>query len=821
MSLVQNLLVHLVRRLGGATLLALMLLLVPQGVLALVLTQNIRGLDGDLLMSVTLLALLLSWWLARCSAQGRLRSGWSLTLALAFGLPVVIVRVGGLTAELLALAARSADLYRAFTVPFSDPAPALDALIASLNALLGDVSTLLGRTQSWLIAVAQARPMFDPVAAALVWAYGAWVIAAWSAWAVRRHGNVLLGLALPTSALALTAFYVGEEPRILLVPLGAALAMMIVIGQAARESRWRAAGIDFWEGMRLDMAVSSVPLLTVLLVLSSVIPAISLEAIVTWAQKTFVQPVVEDRPVVPESLGLQPRPRAARPPDNLQAPGLPRRHLIGARPELSRELVMYVNTSDMPAPQAGIPPELYQAEDIPRLYWLGSTYDFYNGSGWSTSNTRIQHYVAGQPLITPTITATQTQRRVRQYFRLMDNPSGVLYAAGVFESADMDYSALWRSFDDLFGIRAPDVMEYRVDSLVSNAPESVLREVRAEYPDWILDRYLQLPDTLPIRVRTLARDLTATAPTLYDRARAIEAHLRTYSYTLDLPPPPLGRDVVDYFLFDLRRGYCDYFATSMVVLARAAGLPARVAVGYATGTYDPRAARYAVVGTDAHSWAQVYFPGHGWIDFEPTSSRPLIERPLESSQRDLSAVPLSAPAEPITAQRMRAEGQRLGGLVVAGLALAAIGVMWFLSDAWRLSRLPPEQVIVRLYNRLHRRGRELCRPAQVSTDAQTPYEFQAVLDKRLRTVLGGSVHQGADSRLEVDRAELRKLVELYVHVRYSSHRPDTTARAAAINAWFTLRRALWWAWLRDRLLRHRLHRLEVGSGKSQRGAAHR
>jgi transglutaminase-like putative cysteine protease len=81
-------------------------------------------------------------------------------------------------------------------------------------------------------------------------------------------------------------------------------------------------------------------------------------------------------------------------------------------------------------------------------------------------------------------------------------------------------------------------------------------------------------------VLALARDLTATEPTPFDRARAIEAYLRTYPYTLDLPSPKLDRDVVDYFLFDLRQGYCDYYATSMVVLARAAGLPARLAVGY-------------------------------------------------------------------------------------------------------------------------------------------------------------------------------------------------------------------------------------------------
>lgn len=802
MSLVQEAVGWALRRLGVATLLTLAILCVPQFVLAFVLTQNIRGLDSSLLIGMAALGLVSAWWLARACAPGRPGSVWALLLALGIGLPAVAVRVGGLAGKLLALGAQLSDTYRALSTPFADPAPYLEQIALSLSALAGDLATLWGRSQSWLMEVAQGRPAFDPVATALVWSYLVWSVAAWSAWAVRRHANVLLGFVPTVAVLALTVLYVGDEPRALLAPLGAGLALMVVIGQAGREARWRAAGMDFWEGMRLDMTISAVPLLIVLLIAASVVPTFSLERLVRWTQQTFVRPVAEERPVVPESLGLQPRPRPVRPPDNLQAPGLPRRHLIGAGPELSRELVMYVNTSDMPPPAAGIPPELYEAGDIPRLYWLGSTYDFYNGRGWSTSGTREEQFLAGQPLITETIAATlsQTHRPVRQSFLLMANPSGVMYAAGVFESADSDYTAAWRSFGDLFSIRAPDVTEYRVDSWAPNMSESRLREAGASYPDWILERYLQLPDTLPERVRTLARDLTATAPTPYDRAQAIESYLRGYSYTLDLPAPPLGRDVADYFLFDLKRGYCDYFATSMVVLARAAGLPARVAVGYATGTYDPRAARYTVVGSDAHSWPQVYFPGYGWIDFEPTSGLPAIDRPADPLEVDLSALPRAAPTEPITAQRIRAEGQRIAALLLIAMVVVMAGAVWVLGDTWRLSRLPPEQAIARLYGRVYRRGRAL---GVEAGPADTPFEFGAGLDERLRALMDGraGAEGQADARLEIDRAELRRLVDLYVRARYSPHPQDAGARALAINAWLTVRRNLWLAWLRRLLLR--------------------
>ncbi|HAY85794.1 MAG TPA: transglutaminase, partial [Chloroflexi bacterium] len=103
-----------------------------------------------------------------------------------------------------------------------------------------------------------------------------------------------------------------------------------------------------------------------------------------------------------------------------------------------------------------------------------------------------------------------------------------------------------------------------------------MRNTSQEYPDWIANKYLQVPDSVPARVYDLALSLTATQPTPYDRAVAIERYLRQFEYSLEIEDPPEYRDIVDYFLFEQQKGYCDYFASSMVVLARAAGLPARL-----------------------------------------------------------------------------------------------------------------------------------------------------------------------------------------------------------------------------------------------------
>ena len=127
---------------------------------------------------------------------------------------------------------------------------------------------------------------------------------------------------------------------------------------------------------------------------------------------------------------------------------------------------------------------------------------------------------------------------------------------------------------------------------------------------------------MPPELAAYAAEITEAAPpTPYDRAVAIESALRRLPYTLDVPAPPADRELTSWFLFDLKAGYCDYFATAMVVLARLNGIPARLAVGYTMGQFDPQRGDYLVTELNAHSWPELYFPGHGWIPFEPTSGQ--------------------------------------------------------------------------------------------------------------------------------------------------------------------------------------------------------
>jgi hypothetical protein len=132
-------------------------------------------------------------------------------------------------------------------------------------------------------------------------------------------------------------------------------------------------------------------------------------------------------------------------------------------------------------------------------------------------------------------------------------------------------------------------------------------------------------------VRDLSNTLARSRRTNYDKAVAVEQFLRRYPYTLDVKPAPPDRDAVEYFLFDLKQGYCDYFASAMVVLLRAQGIPARLATGYVAGKFDNNSHKFVVTEEEAHSWPEVYFPNYGWMAFEPSGYRPPIVRPEEST----------------------------------------------------------------------------------------------------------------------------------------------------------------------------------------------
>jgi transglutaminase-like putative cysteine protease len=276
---------------------------------------------------------------------------------------------------------------------------------------------------------------------------------------------------------------------------------------------------------------------------------------------------------------------------------------LGQAPNLGDRIVFYV---DAPAAH----------------FWRAVTYDFYTGAGWRTTETDRVDKVTPPSLGREKMDAT---------FDILVPHANLLFGANEPQKVNVPFQ--FQTGDDRAystSVRAVNRNDaqgtYTTTSFVSKASKDDLRKATTVYPTWIKTKYLQLSSSVPARVKDLAFQVAASKATPYDKAEAIETYLRnTYKYSTVVKSPPAGRDPVDYFLFDLKADFCEYFASSMAVLLREVGVPARVVEGFTAGEVDPDG-RYAVREVNAHAWVEAYFPQYGWIEFEPTPSELPFDR---------------------------------------------------------------------------------------------------------------------------------------------------------------------------------------------------
>lgn len=261
------------------------------------------------------------------------------------------------------------------------------------------------------------------------------------------------------------------------------------------------------------------------------------------------------------------------------------------------------------------------------------------------------------------------------------------------------------------------------------------------YPRDLYQRYTQLPETVTERTRQLAYALAAGKSNAYDVASTIEAFVRERISYNEAAPYPGGVDAVDTVLFVRPEGYCTFYASAMAVLLRAVGIPARVAVGYYPADFDSDLGGFLYRDRNAHAWVEVFFPGYGWIPFEPTASRPPIPRGAIPGQSDLLPIDPILGANLPTDERFglrlpeldRPEGAgavgsaasasparpswaktTLIGFLVLLASASVIATAWWLWGTWRLP--PAARLFVRLQRLASIAG---LRPAQ----SLTPLEF--------------------------------------------------------------------------------------------------
>ena len=166
------------------------------------------------------------------------------------------------------------------------------------------------------------------------------------------------------------------------------------------------------------------------------------------------------------------------------------------------------------------------------------------------------------------------------------------------------------------------VSRYEASSNIAQPSRAQLRSAAGSHPPGFSLIYLQLPPRLDARIPRLAQEITASAGNPYDKAVAIENYLTTkYGYTLQLPLTAPA-DPVANFLFERKRGHCEYFASSMALMLRTLQIPSRVINGFRTGEFNDLTSKYVVHASNAHSWVEAYFPGYGWISFDPTPAGP-------------------------------------------------------------------------------------------------------------------------------------------------------------------------------------------------------
>jgi transglutaminase-like putative cysteine protease len=442
---------------------------------------------------------------------------------------------------------------------------------------------------------------------------------------------------------------------------------------------------------------------------------------------------------------------------------------LGQSPNLADRVVMTVD-----APQG--------------RFWRAIAYDFYTGNGWRTTETdKVDK-------LNPTVLGRE---KFEATFEMLVPQQNLLFAANEPVRASISYqfqTGADKSYSSaLRAVRSGQASEkYTVTSYVSVADKAALRRASNIYPDYIKQKYLQLPSTLPQRVRDLAHKVAGEQTDPYDKAEVVESFLRTtYRYAPSVRAPPAGRDPVDFFLFDLKEDFCEYFASSMVVMLRELGVPARVVEGYTAGTLDPSTGKFFVKELDAHAWVEVYFPLYGWIEFEPTPSQAPIFRvdseaigggsagggednpdgtsAIDRGERDLQA-----------ADNAPDEGQGFGGVVQAvqnfdprplAVLMGALLLLLLLAFARFQLRFRGQPSVDSAWGK----ARLLASYAGFAVDpSQTTYEYAAMLGEAVPDA----------------KSPIQDIAEARVHDRYTPAGATDEDVERAVSGWRKLARTL-------------------------------
>jgi len=450
-------------------------------------------------------------------------------------------------------------------------------------------------------------------------------------------------------------------------------------------------------------------------------------------------------------------------------------------------------------------------------YLEGYSLDYFDGHTWTSQAQKNSELFASNSALPQSGSAPTKESVVNTSITIIQPPGGTknfVFAPAqpykftipvtIFTDPTGNLTSAWTQVAQM-----QQNERYQVLSNLSTASTEKLERVPLpdDDPDsWINDPnsaqlqqyYLQLPNNISPKVLATAKAWTQGLGTTYDAVAALQSHLSNqanFTYSVSNPPVPSNIDAVTWLL-QTHKGYCTYYATAMVTMARLLHIPARIVNGFSQGHYNLQQKEWLVDGSDAHSWVQVYFPDFGWINFDPTpgysinnagtpttAPSPIATKPVTTPSptttpgkkhtptaqpTTVAQQPGSTPTDPGSAGMSPALNLFLAIALI--VLLSSCAVLGFAVLRYKRAGGASRSAISSIYVRLCRIAGLVGSPPAAW---QTPYEYTFSLSKRFPQA----------------SATLRRLADLFVRERWASPQqaPSPRERQELEHLWPNLR----------------------------------
>ncbi len=491
--------------------------------------------------------------------------------------------------------------------------------------LLEKLGIVIGRLFFSLDQFIVQKPVDDPLFFVALISVAFWMLALTSGYWLTRQGNVLAALTLAGLATLIIQAYDSFFPSRLWLMAGFSFIALLMLGRIhfVREKEgWNLRRVFLSPDSAQDINRQFLLLAVIAVFITWTIPVSISEwnsAAAKWNR--FIRPFRE---------------RFSNAVSALESPYGSKESANFYGDQLSLGRVAAQGT----APILFVTVEGVLREEPPRYYWRGRVYDHYANGKWTSESTSVSNFNAADDRLD--LADTDTRREVSFTVTMRLKEQTLLYVPSepfwVSRSGSVEAVRLPDQSMDVTAWLADPALttgsSYQVRALIANPSIEDLRAAGQDYPAWVSGQYLQVPQEIAIQIGDLAAQVTDGLDNPYDQATAITAYLRReIEYSTALTELPRDRDPLLWVLFDYKKGFCMYYASAEVMMLRSLGIPARLAVGFAEGQYDEAEQTYTVIRTDAHAWPEVYFPGIGWVEFEPTANQAPLARPVEEETR--------------------------------------------------------------------------------------------------------------------------------------------------------------------------------------------